>query len=56
MKVIILAGGQGARLWPMSREKYSSEALKAGELLYKKHNGVELAKLIKKEVENIELK
>jgi len=36
--------------------KYSLEAFKAGEVLYKKHNGVELAKLIKREVENIELK
>jgi glycosyltransferase involved in cell wall biosynthesis len=37
-------------------EKYSLEAFKAGEVLYKKYNGVELAKLIKKEVDNRELK
>jgi mannose-1-phosphate guanylyltransferase/mannose-6-phosphate isomerase len=28
MKVIILAGGKGKRLWPMSREKHSKQFLK----------------------------
>ena len=28
MKVIILAGGKGTRLWSMSREKYSKQFLK----------------------------
>jgi len=28
VKIIILAGGRGTRLWPMSREKYSKQFLK----------------------------
>jgi mannose-1-phosphate guanylyltransferase/mannose-6-phosphate isomerase len=35
MKVIILAGGKGTRLWPLSREKYLKQLKLADNTLYR---------------------